>query len=58
VSIERLIKVVEGNYGSRRITIPKRFVEELKIGEYLLVRLVGNHLEIFPVDIEVKEGRE
>ena len=53
--MEKLIKVVAGNRGSKRITIPKEICEklELKDDDYVVVSYNGNKTALIaPVEIK------
>ena len=50
-SEKKIVKIVMGNKGTRRMTIPKRYIEALSFKDYALVEMYSNHLEIYPIEI-------
>ena len=58
MEMEKLIKVVAGNRGSKRITIPKEICEklDLKDDDYVVVSYNGNKTALIaPVDIKKRK---
>jgi len=56
--MDKLIKVVAGNRGSKRITIPKEICEklDLKDDDYVVVSYNGNKTALIaPVDIKKRK---
>ena len=52
----KLVKVVRTSKQAR-ISIPTECLEKLQLGDYVLVEVKGNYLEVYPVDI-TKRGRK
>lgn len=58
MKMDKLIKVVAGNRGSKRITIPKEICEklDLKDDDYVVVSYNGNKTALIaPVDIKKRK---
>jgi len=56
--LQRLVKVVSGYKGSKRITIPKEISEKigLKEEDYVIVRYEGNgKITVAPAEISMRE---
>ena len=47
----KIIKVVKGS----RITIPKDFVEQLKITDYVMLKLEPAKISVYPIDFVTRE---
>ena len=58
MKMEKLVKVVAGNRGSRRITIPKEICEKLELedDDYVVVSYNGNKTALItPVEIKKRK---
>jgi len=56
----QLVKLVSGNSGSKRITIPKEIVEKLKLkdAEYVAVKYEGNNRAVItPVKVVIQQEK-
>lgn len=51
----RLIKVVEGNKGTKRISISKNIAKKINLGDYVSIKIVNNCIVLIPVEIIERE---